>query len=170
MSFRQTQGIGSYYGDIFYCGSKTLLQTRLQQLGFYNGGIDGVIGPQSWAAIVAFANSQGMPSPAPVPRQQQAPLPLDFCQALERAVSPGATSTIRNISSSMLDSLRQSAVAPLPASTPPPQTTYSDEQSLEPVVTPPGWWASQTSTTKYALIGGGVVAVAALAFFLTRSR
>jgi len=37
-------------------------QTKLHADGYYNGPIDGIVGPKTHSAVTAFQNKQGMPA------------------------------------------------------------------------------------------------------------
>src|SRR5262249_37515371 len=52
----------SYYGSGYgYAGSTVAaVQRRLGEFGFYNGLVDGVMGPRTRAAIAAFESTHGM--------------------------------------------------------------------------------------------------------------
>ncbi|HIK53882.1 MAG TPA: peptidoglycan-binding protein [Synechococcales cyanobacterium M55_K2018_004] len=52
----------------------TALQQRLRTLGYYNGGIDGIFGPQTEAAVIAFQRSQGINADGIVGRSTAAAL------------------------------------------------------------------------------------------------
>jgi hypothetical protein len=45
--------------DCLYAHERRGVQSGLRSLGFYNGGIDGILGPQSLAAIAAYQTSIG---------------------------------------------------------------------------------------------------------------
>ena len=60
--YRGYSNSSSYYqpGYGYDVGTVAAVQRRLGQLGYYRGVVDGVIGPQTRAAIGAFENTNGM--------------------------------------------------------------------------------------------------------------
>lgn len=52
-----------YYNQPVYADSNVAanVQARLAQLGYYNGDVDGIIGPLSRQAIANYQSDQGLP-------------------------------------------------------------------------------------------------------------
>ena len=49
------------YDYRYWYGLGTAVQTKLTQLGYYRGPIDGVVGPQTQQSIKAFQQAKGQP-------------------------------------------------------------------------------------------------------------
>lgn len=85
----------------------TALQSRLEQLGFYSKGADGIFGPGTKAAVIEFQKSRGLPSDGIPGPSTLAALELEVTKAEARAAyASGAETSNSGASSSKASSSR----------------------------------------------------------------
>lgn len=153
-----------------YCGSKYGFQQMLQDLGYYKGPIDGVVGTGSLAAARAFSSASGVPLGGSGGMSNQ------FCDALIAAwqtkMAPRPAPA--------------PAPAPAPSPTSPPQaapmTTNGGQQppsggqvvttngGVGPIEKAKNWWASASTGTKVAIGIGGVALVGIVLYTLVGGK
>lgn len=153
------------------CSDSFAVQQMLTDLGFPTGGVDGLIGNNTFKALASFATSTGTPySPGDFPRapmcqalmdawtaaKQPAPVATAPVATAPVALSPASTRLFINPATIAAVFAANKQVAALPA--PAPSSGGTD------------WWSGLSTPVKVGIIGGGVAMLGLLALVATRKK
>ncbi len=125
-----------------YCGSVRDLQQKLQNVGLYQGTVDGQWGPKTQSAAQQFAQQHGISVSGGISQA--------YCNALDAAQgggSPAPSSSSSTTSGGGGGGGEQSLA----------EQTEGSSVTPDQGVGSGGWWSSQSTGVKVAIVGGGVI-------------